>query len=248
MIKTIPLVTSEYSPNDFDLPVLTILRNILYYGLALPVFALVLLLIPVALISMRVGWPLVRGLLKTHLFLLGAVGGVNYEVVGRANLPISPYLIAARHQSIWETVFFHILLDNPAMLAKDTLFGLPLIGALMRKNGHIAIDRSGSIDAFRRAVAQAAEVTASQRSVLIFPQGTRAKEHNNDLKLGVLVLYRKLDCPCVPIVLNSGDFWPNNSWILRPGTIKIRILPAIETGLTSKEFLARITHDLETTV
>jgi 1-acyl-sn-glycerol-3-phosphate acyltransferase len=186
--------------------------------------------------------------LNFHLFTLRAVCRIDCEISGREHLPDAPYLIAARHQSMWETIVFHKVLDNPAMLAKDTLFAIPLIGALMRKNGHIPIDRSGSIDAFRRALGQAADAVKSGRTVLIFPQGTRAKQNNNDLKLGVLVLYRKLACTCVPVVLNSGKFWPASGWILRPGTIKVRILPAIKPGLTSKEFLVQIKHDLETTV
>lgn len=248
MIVELPTLTSEYSPNEVDPPVLTISRNIVFYVLFAANFVLFLLVIPVTLISMRVGWPLMLALLDLHLFTLRVICGIDYEISGRKHLPDAPYLIAARHQSMWETIVFHKLLDNPAMLAKDSLFSIPLVGALMRKNGHIPIDRSGSIDTFRRAIGQAAETVKSGRNVLIFPQGTRAKPNDNDLKLGVLVLYRKLACPCVPVVLNSGKYWPASGWIIRPGTIQVRILPPIEVGLTSKEFLARITHDLETVV
>lgn len=246
IIVKLAIVTSVYNFYDCDLPVLTLLRNVLFYSLFAVVLILFALMVPVALVSMRIGWPMIIWLARATLYLLRVLCGIDYQVSGRENLPSEPYLIAAGHQSMWETIFFHSLLNNPVMLAKDSLFKIPGLGAIMRKNGHVPVDRSGSIEAFRMAIAQAGHAFTAGRSILIFPQGTRANSAGSDVKLGVLVLYRKLGCACVPVVLDSGRYWPSDGGLMRAGTIKVRILPALPPGLPPREFIARITQDLET--
>ena len=50
--------------------------------------------------------------------------------------------------------------------------------------------------------------------------------------------------PVVPVALDSGRFWPKGAWLLRPGTITVRILPPLPAGLGKAELLARLHADI----
>ena len=53
---------------------------------------------------------------------------------------------------------------------------------------------------------------------------------------GGAMLATKTGAPVLAIAHNSGEHWPNNSWIKRPGTIQVVISPVIETaGLSTAE-------------
>jgi 1-acyl-sn-glycerol-3-phosphate acyltransferase len=62
---------------------------------------------------------------------------------------------------------------------------------------------------------------------------------------GVAALYRHLDCPVVPVALNSGVFWPRRSFVKQPGRIVVEFLPAIEPGLERKAFMLELRNRLE---
>ena len=49
------------------------------------------------------------------------------------------------------------------------------------------------------------------------------------------------------MALNSGVFWPKNSFIKKPGVITIEFLPAIQPGLSRAELMAQLKDELETT-
>jgi 1-acyl-sn-glycerol-3-phosphate acyltransferase len=55
-------------------------------------------------------------------------------------------------------------------------------------------------------------------------------------KRGGSVLAVETGFPVVPIAHNAGHFWPKNQFIKLPGTITVRIGPAIEVqGMEAKE-------------
>ena len=51
---------------------------------------------------------------------------------------------------------------------------------------------------------------------------------------------------CLPVALHSGLFWPRRSFLRRPGTLVVDVLPPIEPGLDKSAFQARLQHDIET--
>lgn len=227
---------------------LTTIRSLLFYlvgGIATVPFAF---MVPVLLISLKIARPVTVVFLKMQLFLLWAICGLSYQIQGRENLPDEPYLIASGHESAWETFFFYLFFNNPSMFAKKEIFDYPVVGALVAQNQHISTDRKGSVDALMVAMRKAESLSKSGRNVLIFPGGTRELSSEQVIKKGVLVLYRRLKCPCVPVVLNSGDYWPRNSWKKYPGTIIVRVLPSIPPGLAPNDFVARLSVDMATKV
>jgi 1-acyl-sn-glycerol-3-phosphate acyltransferase len=158
--------------------------------------------------------------------------GLDYVVIGRENLPEGPCILAAKHQSAWETMKLHMLVNDPAVVIKKELLSLPIWGWCAVKAKLIPIDRKGGRAAVVSMLRAARAAVASGRPIAIFPQGTRvAPGVWKEYKAGVSVLYRDLGLPLVPVALNSGLYWGRNAYTKRRGSITIEILPAIPPGL-----------------
>ena len=181
--------------------------------------------------------------------LLRRVVGAEIVIENRERLPAAGGIVAARHQSAWETVALLGLLPDPAYVLKRELLRLPLFGWYARKSGHIAVDRGGGARALRGMVAQAAEALAAGRQVVIFPEGTRvAPGAGRRYRPGTAALYRALGAPVVPVALNSGAVWGRNAFIKRPGRIVLRALEPIPPGLSRDAFMATLRERIETAV
>lgn len=220
------------------------LRSVVFHVASGLLTLIFLLLFPLILAPQPVVWAILRRYIGVQLWLLRVICGLGYRVEGLEHLPGGPCIVAARHEAMWETLFLPLLLDNPAVFLKDEILRYPLAGRVARKLDHIGVDRSGSLDRAKAAFERARALTQAGRRVLIFPNGTRNPEHRYRVQTGVAVLYRMLKLPCVPVVLDSGDYWVYRRWLRRPGVITVRILPPIPAGLRTSGFVARLEHDL----
>jgi 1-acyl-sn-glycerol-3-phosphate acyltransferase len=184
---------------------------------------------------------------RASIWLMRAIVGTKLEVRGRENLPEGPAIIAAKHQSAWDTFGIIPLVRDPAMIMKQELLSLPVYGWFCRKFEMIPIQRELGPAALRRMAAEASKRAAEGRDIVIFPEGTRrAPGAPPAYKPGVALLYDMLNLPCVPVALNSGLFWPRRSLVRRPGTIVVEFLPPIPPGVPRKEFLPRLQTQIET--
>lgn len=177
---------------------------------------------------------------------LKVFAGVRYKV--RGERPPQAVLAASKHMSMWDTVALYVLLEKPAMVFKRELGLIPFYGWYVRKAQMIAIDRDGKASALRKMSNDAKAILAQNRSVLIFPEGTRKKPGATpDYKPGVAGLYGQIGVPCLPIALNSGLFWTGPSGFLKkPGTILVEFLPLIPPGLKRGEFMDTMQSRIET--
>ncbi|MSO65602.1 MAG: 1-acyl-sn-glycerol-3-phosphate acyltransferase [Alphaproteobacteria bacterium] len=183
---------------------------------------------------------------KGVMVLLRWIAGTRFEVRGRANLPASAVIVAAKHQSAWDTIIFHIVTDDPAIVIKRELLHIPVYGWYCRKTGMIPIDRAAGPRALRSMLRAAERAAAAARPIVIFPQGTRvAPDRAAPYLPGAAALYGHLGLPVVPVALNSGLFWPRRSLVRRPGLIVIEFLPAIAAGLERRTFAARLEEAIE---
>lgn len=171
--------------------------------------------------------------------LAAGIAGVRYRIEGRENLPEGPVIIAAKHQSAFDTFLFHHLLDDPVYVLKRELFRIPLVGWYMRAAGMIGVDRSAGSQALRSMLKGCEDALAEGRQIVIFPEGTRvAPGQNRPYHPGVAALYARFpEVPVVPVALNSGLLWGRKAFLKEPGTVTVRILPAMQTGLDRRAFL-----------
>jgi 1-acyl-sn-glycerol-3-phosphate acyltransferase len=183
---------------------------------------------------------------RTSIAVLAVIVGTRLEIRGREHIPQGAALIAAKHQSLFETFAVLSLLDDPAMVLKRELMLIPLFGWFARKFEMIPVDRGARSTALKRMIASARDAIAKGRQVLIFPEGTRrAPAAPPAYKSGATALYMSLRVPCVPLALNSGLFWPRRKFMRYPGTIVMEFLPALPPGLSKEDFSHRLQHAIE---
>jgi 1-acyl-sn-glycerol-3-phosphate acyltransferase len=184
---------------------------------------------------------------KGVLWLARVTAGIRVEIRGAENLPNGPVLIACKHQSLWDTLIWHVIVRDPAIVMKAELLNIPVYGWYCRKSKMIAIERNAGPSALRKMVGAARAASHTGRPVIIFPQGTRVAPGAGAPYLpGTAALYRALGAPCIPVALNSGLFWPRRGFVRRPGTIVLEYLPPIPPGLRRREFMALLEERIET--
>jgi 1-acyl-sn-glycerol-3-phosphate acyltransferase len=184
--------------------------------------------------------------LGTVAWLERTLLGLRYEVRGREHLPAGPYLVAAKHQSAWETLKLHLLLSDPAVVLKRELIKIPIWGWFAVKAEMIPVDRAARGRAMASLLDGARRVAERGRPIVIFPQGTRtAPGARHPYRIGVGMLYEQLKVPMVPMALNSGVYWPRRSFRKRPGTIIVEFLPAIAPGLDRHQAMRELETRLE---
>ena len=220
------------------------LRSALFYLLSGVAFLPFLLCFPVFFLPERYLLAVGAAYLRVQLWLLRVICGIHYRVEGAEHLPEGPCLIASTHESAWETLFYHLLLDQPVMFAKREVFSYPVVGLLARKAGHVPVDREGAPDAMRKMFRAGVKALERGRKLLIFPGGTRQPGPPKRIQGGVGVLYGLARVAAVPVQVRSGHCWPPGRLLKYPGTITVRILPPIPAGLERREFLDLLTRAL----
>ncbi|MFT6558071.1 lysophospholipid acyltransferase family protein [Sneathiella sp.] len=180
------------------------------------------------------------------MFLMRTICGLKVEIRGQEYIPKGAGLIAAKHQSAFETMVFHALLKDPAMVLKKELLSIPIYGWYCKKTEMIAVDRNGHAAALKAMIKQAQDALSNDRPIVIFPEGTRsALDSDLPYQPGIAALYSKLDTPVTPMALNTGVFWPRKQFVCKPGTIIIEFLPPIPAGLKRKDFMAQLKDTIE---
>jgi 1-acyl-sn-glycerol-3-phosphate acyltransferase len=219
------------------------LFNLLFYlnlGVLLLVALVTLVLPRHAVLDMARLWG------RISLWLLRIVCGTRLEFRGVEKLPKGPLIVAAKHQSTWETFALLQLFGDFTFIVKRELMWVPIFGWCMRKGGMIEVDRSAGSQALAAMTARAREVIRGGRQLIIFPEGTRRPPGAEPrYKFGVAHLYAEIGVPCVPVALNSGLFWPRRSFRKYPGTIVVEFLDPIPPGLDKDEFFKRLQGEIE---
>ncbi len=185
--------------------------------------------------------------IRLVLWLLKVTVGLSHRVEGIENIPKGPFMVASKHQSAWETLALHTIFDDPSIVLKHELLKLPVLGFYISKVGMVPIDRGAGGSALKHMIAEARKASGNGRPVMIFPQGTRvAPGAEAPYHSGVFALYRALNCPVVPIALNSGSFWSRQAFFKRPGLITVRVLPVMPRGMDRKAFMSELESTIET--
>ena len=227
---------------------LTVVRSIAFNVLFYLNTALWLVIaLPTFFMSYRAILGVAKAWGRTNLVLLRLVAGIDCEIRGREKIPQGPLIIAAKHQSAWETFALLPLFDNPLFIVKRELQWIPIFGWFMIKGRMVPVDRSAGSQALAAMTERARVELGRGRQLVIFPEGTRRPAGAEPrYKFGVAHLYAAEGVPCVPIALNSGLFWPRRSVRRLPGTVLVEILDPIPPGLDKDVFFERLQHDIET--
>lgn len=173
------------------------------------------------------------------------VVGITFRAEGREHLPQGPFIIAAQHQSSFETYRLFLEVQQPVFVLKKELTRIPFIGWYIQRAGLVPIDRGAGASAMRKMLRKAEEAKARGATIIIFPEGTRtAPGTSREYQPGVAGLYKHLNIPVVPMALNTGYLWGKTRVRKDPGELIFRYLPPLPPGMDretmTKELRARI--------
>lgn len=155
-------------------------------------------------------------------------------------VPPGSYLVAVKHQSMFETLEMVRLTRMPIIVLKRELSEIPLFGWMTRRYGVIPVDRAAGAKALRNLVAQGKAAAATGRPILIFPEGTRVPVGEAPpLQAGFAALYRAVGLPVVPVAVDSGRLW-GRGLVKQPGVVTFRVGEPIPPGLGREEIETRV--------
>ncbi len=175
----------------------------------------------------------VRKWMEAHRWLTRHLLHIETRIEGA--IPAGPHLVAVKHQSMFETLEVARLTGLPIVVYKKELSRIPLFGGVTRAYGVIAVERSAGAKALRALVAEGRKALAENRSVIIYPEGTRvAVGQTPPLQSGFAGLYRALGLPVLPVAIDSGRLW-GRGLVKHSGTINICIGDVIPAGLRREE-------------
>jgi len=173
---------------------------------------------------------------RTVLAGLRPLAGIGWRVEGP--IPTGPALLAAQHQSAFETLLWTVLLPDFAFVLKRELLRIPLFGPMLEVAGMIAVDRAAGAAALRGLLREGTAAAEAGRQIVIFPQGTRTASGTvAALHPGIAALAQRTGLDVIPVVTDSGRFWGRRAFRKRPGTIRVNILPPLPAGVPRKALM-----------
>ena len=178
------------------------------------------------------------------LWALGDICDIHYRVIGAEQLPAPPFIVLSKHQSAWETLAFQEIFPPQVWVVKRELLWLPFFGWGLAMLAPIAIDRGSGARALRQMLEQGTERLRRGLCIVIFPEGTRvAPGERRDYQTGGAWLASKTTALVVPVALNSGEVWPRNAFLKRPGIVTVSIGAPLDSRGRSAEEINRQVKD-----
>ena len=207
-------------------------------------------LLPTLFLPRSIFLGVVTGFCRSTAFLEKYILGLTYEIRGQKHLPSNgAYIVAAKHQSAYETLKLHLLFNDPAVVLKKELLKIPLWGKYLAKSDVIAIDRSSPKIAIKSIQDGAKHVAAQGRPIVIFPQGTRVATHmsakEKPYKIGIVRMQDATALPIIPMALNTGVFYPRQKWCKKPGRVIFEFMPPIMPSDNTSDILKQIEMTVE---
>ena len=166
------------------------------------------------------------------------VTGARMTVEGQENIPAGPCVFVGNHRSYYDIPILLTALDAPhGILAKEELEKIPLLNRWMKLLGCVFVQRD-DVRASVRALNDATAIVEGGRSFVIFPEGTRYKGEEGgagEFKAGAFRIAVKTSAPVVPVaVTGARALFESNGNRCRPGSVRIKIMPPIQTAGMSK--------------
>ncbi|HJV55177.1 MAG TPA: AMP-binding protein [Methylomirabilota bacterium] len=158
--------------------------------------------------------------------LILAASGCSLRLEGAEHLTVhGPLVLAANHGSYLDVVVLLAALPVPfRFVAKQELVTAPVVGRIIRKVGHLTVERGPS----SRSVTDALRVTRALRdglSVLVFPEGTFVRAPGIlPFRLGGFKAAVETGCPVIPVTIRgTREILPDGSWLPRPGPVTLAV-------------------------
>ncbi len=143
------------------------------------------------------------------------------------------YVVMANHQSAFDIfVLYGFLPLDFTFLSKIEVFKIPIFGLAMKVVGAIAVDRENKAGLVK-TVKDMEKYMETNRSLLIFPEGTRSPDGQLlPFKKGGFLLAKKTNSKILPVtIINSNKVLKKGSFFVNPfREVKVIINKPIEVN------------------
>ena len=178
--------------------------------------------------------------------------GIWYDVKGLENIRSDKsYIIIPNHTSFLDICLLPLITKGAfKILAKKEVGEIPGFGLLARIVT-VMVDRT-STNSRKQSVVKMTRTLKAGTSIMIFPEGTVNKTNNllNPFYDGAFRIALETGAPLVPVaVAGTGMLMPPKKFIMRPGTVRVQIMPPVPVdGLSVADvpqLKAQIFSDME---
>lgn len=186
-------------------------------------------------------WALTRSQREAVNFSMGlfgdfatAITGVELEVEDERHLwPSRPCIFIFNHQSKADVMILAKLIRRDmGGVGKKEIKDIPILGKLMEWGGTVFVDRADGKSAIKAMEPLVEAIQKEGKSICIAPEGTRSLTPKLEpFKKGAFHLAMQAGVPIVPIVIhNATDVAPKNEFVMRPATVRVTVLPPVDTS------------------
>ncbi|SKB84158.1 HAD-IB family hydrolase [Sphingopyxis flava] len=200
-------------------------------------------------------WALTRSQREAVNFSMGlfgdfatAITGVELEVEDERHLwAARPCVFVFNHQSKADVMILAKLIRRDmGSVGKKEIRDIPILGKLMEWGGTVFIDRADGKSAIRAMEPLVDAIRQDGKSICIAPEGTRTLTPKlGRFKKGAFHLAMQAGVPIVPIVIhNATDVAPKNEFVMRPATVRVTILPPVDTSRWSAKTIGEHVHEV----
>jgi 1-acyl-sn-glycerol-3-phosphate acyltransferase len=176
---------------------------------------------------------------RTWASLLLRIAGVTVRIRGMENVdPARNYVFAGNHLSLFDTpVVLSNIPQQFVFLVAARYVAIPFLGTHLRRSGHFSVDHQDTRAMLKVMTEASKRIRDRGLSVLLFPEGSRARGQMMEFKEGAAYIAIKSQTPVIPFALRgTREVLPVGSLHLRGLPVDFVIGPAIPVdGLTLKD-------------
>lgn len=190
-----------------------------------------LLFAPLALLLPTLHWRRQAGVITVRLAMW--LCGMRLVITGLNNLPKGGCVVVANHSSYLDgPILASALPTRFCLVIKREAENIPAVGFFLRRVDHLLVERHNPRQAAKDAK-KIVERLANGEAVGIFAEGTfHAAPGIHRFKPGGFVAAVRNQRPVVPVAIRgTRHILPDQRRTLRPGTVRIDVLPAIQTTI-----------------
>ncbi len=200
-------------------------------------------------LSGRAVFACAAGVLVVARIFAGIKYQVNYPQTEENGIPVIPngndrldgkVIIAAKHMSILEIAVISKVVKDTFFILKRELLWIPIYGWAFRRMGMVGVNRARGKTNMSQLMTTVENEVRNGRTLVIFPEGTRAKPGQPvPVKGGLLLLARYLKLPILPVGTDAGVYWPKHGRVT-PGTATVTFEPVLPSKATADQVFEAI--------
>ncbi len=160
------------------------------------------------------------GIARAWARMLLALAGIRLRVHGLQHVAGGRYIFAGNHLSLMDTPV--VLASVPVrflFLVNHRYVELPFLGTHLRRTGHFSIDQD-DIKGSLKAMTEAGRTMLRRNlSILVFPEGRRARDEMGEFKEGAAYMAIKTGVPVIPFAIRG------TREVLRIGSLHVKSGP-----------------------